>query len=226
MFPFLWSVSSALKTGIEVLAYPPKLLPAIPQWGNFAEAWTSIRFGVFFKNSIIVTFMVLVGTLVSSTLVAYGFARFRFPGREILFLLCLSGMMMPVIDDHPSVKMFVRCAGSTRKPLISLPFLAAPWHLSNAPILMSIPSSDESRARGASPARIWGASCCPTANGAGGVAIFTLRGVGRIPARADFLRQGGKIHPARDCGFCALHRQPAKPREHLIMACSLIATLP
>ena len=54
------------------------------------------RLGHFFLNSVFVTGLSLIGQVTSSFIVAYGFARFRFPGRELLFVLCLSGMMMPV----------------------------------------------------------------------------------------------------------------------------------
>jgi ABC-type glycerol-3-phosphate transport system permease component len=96
MFPFLWSLSSSLKTGFEVIAYPPRLLPKDPQWGNYLEAWTSADLGRYFANSTLVTGFSLFGQVISSFIVAYGFARFRFPGRNVLFILCLSGMMMPI----------------------------------------------------------------------------------------------------------------------------------
>src|SRR5262245_49615447 len=89
MFPFIWSLSSSLKTGFEVIAFPPTLLPKVPQWGNYAEAWTSADLGLFFWNSTVVTGLSLIGQVISSFIVAYGFARFRFPGRELLFILCL-----------------------------------------------------------------------------------------------------------------------------------------
>jgi multiple sugar transport system permease protein len=54
MFPFLWSVSCSLKTAVEVHAFPPRLLPRVPQWQNYVEAWTSIQFGMFFINSTLV----------------------------------------------------------------------------------------------------------------------------------------------------------------------------
>jgi multiple sugar transport system permease protein len=96
MFPFFWSISSSLKTPYEVMAFPPTLLPEVPLWYNYVEAWNSADLGTFFLNSLFVTGLSLIGQVVSSFIVAYGFARFRFPGRELLFILCLSGMMMPV----------------------------------------------------------------------------------------------------------------------------------
>jgi multiple sugar transport system permease protein len=96
MFPFFWSITSSLKTPYEVIAFPPTLFPKTVQWYNYVEAWNSADLGTFFINSLFVTGLSLIGQVTSSFLVAYGFARFRFPGREFLFVLCLSGMMMPV----------------------------------------------------------------------------------------------------------------------------------
>jgi multiple sugar transport system permease protein len=96
LFPFVWTISSSLKTAFEVIAFPPRLMPREPQWQNYAEAWSSADFGLFFRNSFLVTGLGLIGQIFSSLIVAYGFARFRFPGRDLLFVLCLSGLMMPI----------------------------------------------------------------------------------------------------------------------------------
>ena len=126
MFPFLWSLSTSLKTVVEVHAFPPSFLPKVPQFVNYYEAWTSIQFGRFFINSVIVTAAAVVGSVVSSTLVAYGFARLRFPGREVLFLICLSGMMMPVYVTIIPLFLMFRAIGwiDTLKPLIVPSFFA------------------------------------------------------------------------------------------------------
>jgi multiple sugar transport system permease protein len=95
MFPFFWTISSSLKTPVELIDYPPKLFPASPYWQSYYEAWTSVMFGRFFLNSVIVTLLSIIGLVASSFVVAYGFARFRFPGRGALFAICLSTMMLP-----------------------------------------------------------------------------------------------------------------------------------
>ena len=61
------------------------------------DAWTAVPTATFLKNTAIVTFGALVGELLSSSLVAYGFARLRFPGRDALFMLCLSSLMLPSV---------------------------------------------------------------------------------------------------------------------------------
>ena len=98
MFPFFWTVSTSLKTPVELIRVPPTLLPAVPRWENYTQIWglgSGINFGRFFYNSAIITGLSLVGQIISAFLVGYGFARFRFPGRNVLFAVCLSTLILP-----------------------------------------------------------------------------------------------------------------------------------
>ena len=95
MGPFFWAVSSSLKRPTELFVFPPKWLPEIPQWDNWAEVWRQVPFGRYAMNSVFVTTIALIGQVASATIVAYGFARFRFPGRDTLFLVLLSTMILP-----------------------------------------------------------------------------------------------------------------------------------
>ncbi len=93
--PFLWALLTSLKTPDEVFTFPPQWLPAVPQWYNYVEIFQQAPLALFFLNSSVMTFMSMVGQLLSSSLVAYGFARFRFPGRDLLFVVLLSTLMLP-----------------------------------------------------------------------------------------------------------------------------------
>ena len=93
--PFLWTVSTALKTNQQVFAVPPQWIPNPPQWGNFRRAWTELPFATFVLNTVTITAIAVVGQVATASLVAYGFARFRFRGRNFLFYLMLSTMMLP-----------------------------------------------------------------------------------------------------------------------------------
>jgi multiple sugar transport system permease protein len=93
--PFLWTVATSLKTTQEIYLYPPRFLPDVPQWNNFIEIWSLAPLATFFLNSVVVAVLAMLGQLVSASLVAYGFARFRFPGRDILFVIMLSTLMLP-----------------------------------------------------------------------------------------------------------------------------------
>ncbi|MBI2942527.1 MAG: carbohydrate ABC transporter permease [Chloroflexi bacterium] len=95
MGPFLWAVSSSLKVPAELYVFPPTLFPASLQFGNYVRLWGELPFGTFTRNSLIVAFVVTVGQTLSAAGVAYGFARFRFPGRDFLFVVLLSTLMLP-----------------------------------------------------------------------------------------------------------------------------------
>lgn len=93
--PFFWMLSTALKAPDELFQFPPKLIPSTWHFENFSKAWNSQPFNLFLVNSLIVTVMTTIGQVVSSTLVAYGFARFKFKGRDFLFMIVLATMMIP-----------------------------------------------------------------------------------------------------------------------------------
>jgi multiple sugar transport system permease protein len=93
--PFLWTVSTALKTNEQVFAVPPQWIPNPFQWSNFKAAWTELPFPTFVLNTIFVTLVATFGQVLSASLVAYGFARFKWRGRNLLFYLMLSTMMLP-----------------------------------------------------------------------------------------------------------------------------------
>jgi len=93
--PFLWTLITAVKSQADLVAYPPVLWPETWHWENFRSAWTKLPFGTFLQNSVIVVVLSTIGQLFSSSLVAFGFARFRFPGRDMLFVVLLASMMIP-----------------------------------------------------------------------------------------------------------------------------------
>ena len=97
LVPFLWMVSSSLKTQVDVQKVPPELLPRAVEFGNYARAWGALPFTRFLFNTLFITVLAMAGELIASSLVAYGFARFRFPGRRALFIVLLATMMIPGI---------------------------------------------------------------------------------------------------------------------------------
>jgi len=93
--PFLFALSSSLKKLDGVYAYPPSLIPNPIQWSNYHKAVTALPFGQFLLNSAVITLTCVAGQLVTGALVAYSFARLRWPGRDLMFLVLLSTMMLP-----------------------------------------------------------------------------------------------------------------------------------
>lgn len=96
VFPLYWMMSSALKNDPQVYTIPPVLVPNPAFWNNFADAWTKYGFTPFLINSVFrYSLPVTLLTVVSSSFVAYGFSRLRWPGRDILFYMCMATMMLP-----------------------------------------------------------------------------------------------------------------------------------
>ena len=95
LLPFLWMLSSSLKESNAILVYPPRLIPENVTFEHYQNVLFDTGFPTFVKNSLIVAFFTIIGQVMASSLVAYGFARFRFPGRNILFMIVLGTMMIP-----------------------------------------------------------------------------------------------------------------------------------
>lgn len=107
LVPLYWLVTSSLKQQAQVFAVPPVWFPNPIMWENYPEALKRAPLLLWLKNTSIITLFSIIGSVWSSSLVGFGFARLRFPGRNALFLLLLSTMMLPqVITLIPRFIMF------------------------------------------------------------------------------------------------------------------------
>lgn len=95
LFPFVWMLSTSLKPESQMFKWPPEWIPETFMWGNFPEALTFVPFALYFKNTLIICVLSVIGTVISSALVAYGFARIQWRGRNIFFFIMLTTMMLP-----------------------------------------------------------------------------------------------------------------------------------
>jgi multiple sugar transport system permease protein len=129
--PFFWMLTTALKPAAEVLVYPPRLLPSRWHLEIFKEAWTAAPFNRFLINSLIVTLLGIIAQMFSSALIAYGFARFRFYGRDVLFAIVLATMMIPWdVTMIPQYMLFNQLGWiNSLKPLIVPNFFGAPFFI-------------------------------------------------------------------------------------------------
>jgi len=91
--PFAYMLSTSLMNLGETINR--QLLPDVPQWGNYVEAWSNASFDLYMRNSIILSVVTILGVLFTSTLAGYAFARIRFPGRNVIFAILLSTLMIP-----------------------------------------------------------------------------------------------------------------------------------
>jgi multiple sugar transport system permease protein len=99
LVPALWMISSSLKVSTEVFAHPIVWIPETMHWENYMKVFQlpGIPFARFIWNTMIVVTVAVVGTVISSAMVAYSFARLRWPGRDIFFALLVSTMMLPEV---------------------------------------------------------------------------------------------------------------------------------
>lgn len=97
LLPFLWMLGTSLMDELSVFRIPPPIVPAPPRWRNYPEALTALPFARFFLNSLIFALTVVVGQVATSALAAYALARLDFPGRDKLFVVILSVIMVPAI---------------------------------------------------------------------------------------------------------------------------------
>jgi ABC-type glycerol-3-phosphate transport system permease component len=131
--PFLWMVSTALKPYAQVFTIPPEWFPRPYIWRNFIDALILLDHPVhlYAWNTTVITVLGVVGVLISSSLVAFGFARLEFPGRDPLFILLLSTMMLPpAVVMVPKFILFRELGWlDTFKPLIVPYWFGAPYHI-------------------------------------------------------------------------------------------------
>ncbi len=95
LVPFLWLLSGSLKTSPELFASPPVWIPKMPQVQNYLDAIASFPFFLYLRNTLIIVIFNIIGTVLSSSLVAYGFSRIPWKGRDALFVVVLVTMMLP-----------------------------------------------------------------------------------------------------------------------------------
>ena len=118
--PFFWLISSSLKAPHEIFSFPPQWIPDPVRWGNYVEVVTRLPFLLYTRNTLIVTVPALVGQVTTASLAAYGFARLRFPGRDIAFGAILATIMLPAVVTLIPVYVMFRILGwvGTYLPLI------------------------------------------------------------------------------------------------------------
>jgi multiple sugar transport system permease protein len=93
--PFVWMILSAFKDQVAIYATPPSWIPNPFLVDNFSSAWNDVPFGNFFVNSLKVAGLITIGQIITCTMAAYAFARLQFPGRDLIFGLYLTSLMVP-----------------------------------------------------------------------------------------------------------------------------------
>ncbi|GEM45503.1 carbohydrate ABC transporter permease [Deinococcus cellulosilyticus] len=95
LFPTLWMLTASLKSDQEIFQNPLALIPQSISWDNFTRIFHDYPFAAQYVNSVYIAVVVTALTLIIGALAGYGFARLNFPGKDLMFILCLSAMMLP-----------------------------------------------------------------------------------------------------------------------------------
>ncbi len=93
--PFIWLIRSSLMEPKQIFTFPPEWIPTPFVWSNYKNALKAAPFLTYLKNTMFIVVFVMGGTLLTSALTAYSFARFNWPGKKLMFYLLLSTMMLP-----------------------------------------------------------------------------------------------------------------------------------
>jgi multiple sugar transport system permease protein len=143
VFPFFWMFTSAFKTTQEINKYPPQWAPSALMFDNFAIAFEKAPFARYFLNSVLVTFACVICTGVTTIFGAFAFSRLKFPGRDVIFALLLSMMMIPfemlIITNYGTI---IRMGLNDSLPALIVPFTSSIFYtyiLRN--FFMSVPDS-------------------------------------------------------------------------------------
>lgn len=184
LVPLAWSLSTSLKSATQIYSPEMHWIPDPIQWDNYAKAVTAIPFFTYLKNSVVVTALSIVGVALSSSLVAYAFGCLTWPGRDLLFILLLSSMMLPPqVTMIPVFILFCKLGWvDTLKPLIVPSFLGggAFFIFLLRQFFKTLPNDlfDAARIDGCSSFGIYWRIALPLSRPAlATVVIFTLNGV-------------------------------------------------
>lgn len=233
--PFFWTISSSLKPISEIYQFPPTLWPERIRWQNYPDVFRLAPFAQFIWNTVIVTAFAMVGQILSAAAVAFGFTRFRFPGRNVLFFVVLSTMMLPwQVTIVPTFLLF-RYLGwiNTFLPLIIPSYFGggAFFIFLLRQFFMTIPKDLDEAAKldGASSVRIFWNIVLPLSKAAlATVAIFSfIEHWNEFIGPLIFLNSPEKFTLSIGLRyFVSTPFESDEPRDAILMAASLIVALP
>jgi ABC-type glycerol-3-phosphate transport system permease component len=231
LVPLLYMVITSLKERGREFAYPIEWLPDPVVWSNYRIALDTVPAWTFLGNTLLVTGLTLVGGLLSSSLAAYGFARMRFPGRDFLFMLMLSGMMLPyMVTLIPQFVLFRELGWiNTLLPLIVPAFFGGtPFYIFLLrQFFKGIPTDLEDAAKldGAGFFRIWWTVAMPLAK----PALATVAILSILHHWNDFLGPLVYLHTQDNWTLALgirLFRDAYQVNFNLMMAYAVMMTIP
>lgn len=184
VFPTWWMVTSSVKPVSQIFAFPPDILPRAFDFSSYADVFKLQPFALQYWNSAYIAAIVTVGTMAVASLAGYAFARIRFPGANLLFMIVLVGLLIPSeVTLVPLFQMFLKWGMiNTHWPLVLVPIFGAPAVFATfvmRQFFISLPVELEEAARvdGLGRFKIFWTIALPLARPAlAAVAIFTFLG--------------------------------------------------
>ncbi|HEX2682196.1 MAG TPA: carbohydrate ABC transporter permease [Candidatus Dormibacteraeota bacterium] len=230
LLPFYWMANSALKDLQELSAFPPTLYPHTPAWANFQRAVTYIPFGTFLLNSIILTTGVTLGAAISNPLIAYGFSRIQWPGRDFVFGIVLATIFLPFpVLIVALFDIFAKLGWiDTFLPIIVPAFFGNPFFIFlMRQFLLGLPSeiSEQARIDGANEFQVFFHIILPLAKPAIAVVVIfaAVQAWGEFLTPLLFLQDESKYPLSIGLQF---YRQEHDVAYNLLMAASSLIVLP
>lgn len=230
MMPLFWMISTSLKSSGEIFSIPPQWIPEKLEWSNYLDAINSFPFVRYAANSIFITTASIIGGVLSSAYVAYGFAKLKWPGKDKWFLLMLATMMVP--SQITMIPLFIMYSElgwiNTYLPFIVPSFLGSPFFIFLfRQFYLSIPHelSEAARIDGANDFVIWRRIYLPLTKPAmATTAIFLF-----MFSWNDFMGPLIYLHDPKlftlQLGLRNFQQQYGT-RWHVLMAASLLVAIP
>lgn len=230
LVPFIWMVSTSLKPLTQVFSFPPEFIPRPIQWENYVEATKYIPFWKYTFNTAVITILSTIGVIISCPIVAYSFAKLKWRGRNVLFIITIGVMMIPAqVTMIPLFLLFNQLGWvGTNLPLIVPAFFGVPFSIFLLrQFFKGLPDTLREAAKidGASEWRIYWQIMFPLARPAVlAIALFQF-----MAAWTDFL--GPLIYLTNETSYTlSLGLQQFQNQQgsqwHMMMAVSTLMTLP
>jgi ABC-type glycerol-3-phosphate transport system permease component len=233
MVPFYWALIGSLKQSTEVRQIPLVWWPSVLQWVNYADVWHVRYFPNWVWNSVLLTVIATTGTVVSSSLAGFAFARFQFPGRNLLFTITLATLMLPgYVLLIPNYMLFWQLGWLNTYLPLTVPywFGSAFFIFLFRQFFMTVPLELDEAARidGASYPRIFWSIMLPLS----GPVFATAAIIEGINQWNSFLRpliilnNPDKYPLSVGLRYFVVNPGDNLPKDHLLMAAAIIMTLP
>jgi multiple sugar transport system permease protein len=233
MLPFFWALSGSLKQAQEVRAVPPLWFPAVAQWHNYLDVWNVRLFAGWYWNSIFLTVVATTGTVVSSSLAGYAFARFRFPGKNVIFSVTMATLFLPeFVLLIPNFMLFWQLGWLNTYLPLTIPFWCgrAFFIFLFRQFFLGIPPELDEAARidGASYPRIFWSIVLPLAGPAYASAAI-IEGIIQWNAflRPLIILNRPENYPLQlGLRYFVVSPNDGTPKDHLLMAAAILTTIP